>query len=48
MGRDAQRGAGGYGDVSARGALSGGGDFRDRAGVLICWEMACAMRWIRS
>ena len=33
VGRDAQRSAGGYGDVSARGALSGGGDFRDRAGV---------------
>ncbi len=33
VGRDAQRSAGGYGDVSARGALSGGGDFRDRTGV---------------
>ncbi len=33
VGRDAQRGAGGYGDVPARSAVSGGGDFRDRAGV---------------
>jgi ABC-type dipeptide/oligopeptide/nickel transport system permease subunit len=32
-GGDAQRGAGGYGDGAARGAVPGDGDFPDRAGV---------------